>query len=197
MLSSSLIFSSFEKNAIVASFLGALTIGHVDKKRGSLCFEESKQITIVTHKFEHFKESLCTLGKNIANKKNNNIALEISDKEEISVCGNKILKKIDNKVIYEIVFDATTYMNFLRSLTNVCLFVAYPSEIQHYSFLEFSASVEDTTTKRIEHATEMTAKKYKLTENDEDTFFIRQNLIININVIQFYADISRLLFVQK
>ncbi len=183
--------SFFKKNFCVVATGGTLCIGEVKMENHELFFEKGKEVCLTLKKLSEFKTLLRTIGRSFVGKNTVTTELiqtEIAPGESIFVKDKVFGKLVNEEKVVEIEFDPISYITFLFSVRDICLFICHPSKIQYNAMIEYHNAAGSTLAEKI---TEVIKKNEY--ETPMQQFMLEQFLKLNFPVIDFYSDVRQLL----
>ncbi len=128
--------------------------------------------------------------------------LELSLNEKLQVREEilELTKKHAGNPPFQIVFDDFMYVQFLRCLRDLCLYMAMPNAVQFQGFEDFLQKSEAFALEKCDYRSD--SKKLEAVlqhccnrpqQNLEEKFFLRQFLKLHLPLLFFYRELNKLL----
>lgn len=172
----------YKENGFVAVRGGSLHFGNVTFAAGLLRFENCA--TVSYHKTIEFLEFLKILGSNIVrtdteNQEKETATIELGSGSKLEIADKTMIFKESGKSNFVLQFDHFVYIQFLKSLSQIALFMLNPSVIEFEVFQRYLNSDEAEEKKKIEKATNIRNL------NEEEKFLLGEMLKCHSSFLTF------------
>ena len=134
------------------------------------------------------------MGENIVQGQNteDTIVMQLNpDEDQLEVKKNTLCRRDGDKVLAKFTFDEFIYVDFLRAIDEVVLFVTNPTPKQFRALTRFQVSKEANNRKKIEEACALEES------NDTQILMLEEFLKDNLQLLRFASEIHRLVTVEK
>ncbi len=177
----------YKTDGFVAVKGGSLHFGTVKFSNGVLRFDDC--VVITYHRITEFLEFLKKLGSNIVMirarpEEKETATMELGGETKLLISDTKIVSK--GRRDFELDYDHFTYIHFLKSVSQIVLFVVNPTSLQFSVFRKYLQSNQTEEHQKIEEAINIE------NTNADEKFLLREMIRCNMPLLNFCQITSQL-----